>query len=545
MRKKFLAALLATSLVLTIAPVMPAGMGAVAVAEEKTELDCNAFLEAQTDGQEVTESGITITFKSTSYADAKENWNSPVVIAYTGDEAKFQGTGYKEYVVVRSDDWAWGPEGVGDKTTATWTSSGYNMTSNAGSAFDWAAWLAANKAGTDCKVHAVKKDGKITIEFTNGTLTSSTSFPVETGKKVYISLSGEKCKLSNIKTSGAETSNTQAPSASVTPGASSAPDASATPGTSVTPATSATPGAIATTAPTGTPSASTATELVCDAFLGAQTDGQEVTESGIAITFKNTSDTTAINNWETPVVIAYTGDEPKFQGAGYKEYVVVRSDNWAWGPEGVGDKTATTWASSGYSMTANIDGPDPYDFAAWLASNIAGTDCKVQAVKKDGKVFIEFTNGGITSTTSFPVAAGEKIYISLSGEKCKLTDIKTANFTGIGNTPSTPDPGTPDPGTPEDPGDDNIEDNEPEAPAKKSIKVSGIVAKANTKKITGKVSVSGAKVTVKVGNAKFKAAKVKGKKFTFNTSKLKKGTKIKIKATKKNYKTVTKNTKVK
>ncbi len=160
-------------------------------------------------------------------------------------------------------------------------------------------------------------------------------------------------------------------------------------------------------------------------------------------------------------------------------------------------------------------------------------------------MFIEFTNGGITSTTSFPVAAGEKIYISLSGEKCKLTDIKTANFTGIGNTPSTPDPGTPDPGTPEDPGDDNIEDNEPEAPAKKSIKVSGIVAKANTKKITGKVSVSGAKVTVKVGNAKFKAAKVKGKKFTFNTSKLKKGTKIKIKATKKNYKTVTKNTKVK
>lgn len=412
------------------------------------------------------------------------------------------------------------------------------MTSNTGNAFDWAAWLAANKAGADCKVHAVKKDGKVTVEFTNGTVTSKTTFPVDASKKVYISLSGEKCKLSNIKTSGAEAGNTAAPSSSAT--ASASPDTSAAPST---------PGAIATTAPT--PSAapdassapsSSATELVCDAFLGAQTDGKEVTESGIALTFKNTSDATAINNWETPVVIAYTGDEPKFQGAGYKEYVVVRSDNWAWGPEGVGDKTAPTWASSGYGMTANIDGPDPFDFVSWLAANVAGTDCKVQAVKKDGKVFIEFTNGGITSTTSFPVAAGEKIYISLSGEKCKLTDIKEASFTGIGDTPSTPDPGTP-----EDPGDDddNNEDNEPEAPAKKSMKVSGIVAKANTKKITGKVSVSGAKVTVKVGNAKFKAAKVKGKKFTFNTSKLKKGTKIKIKATKKNYKTVTKNAKVK
>ena len=58
-------------------------------------------------------------------------------------------------------------------------------------------------------------------------------------------------------------------------------------------------------------------------------------------------------------------------------------------------------------------------------------------------------------------------------------------------------------------------------------------------------TVKKAKVTVKVGKAKFKAAKVSGKKFTFATSELKKGTTVKVKVTKSGYKTVTKTVKVK
>ena len=52
---------------------------------------------------------------------------------------------------------------------------------------------------------------------------------------------------------------------------------------------------------------------------------------------------------------------------------------------------------------------------------------------------------------------------------------------------------------------------------------------------------SGEMVTgwLKVGKKKYKKAKVSGKKFTFKCAKLKKGTKVKIKVTKKNYKTLT------
>lgn len=80
---------------------------------------------------------------------------------------------------------------------------------------------------------------------------------------------------------------------------------------------------------------------------------------------------------------------------------------------------------------------------------------------------------------------------------------------------------------------------------KAPMKVKSVKAKKGTKKVTGTISVKGATVKVKVGKKAYKKAKVKGKKFTLKVAKLKKGTKIKVQATKKNYKTATKSVKVK
>lgn len=81
---------------------------------------------------------------------------------------------------------------------------------------------------------------------------------------------------------------------------------------------------------------------------------------------------------------------------------------------------------------------------------------------------------------------------------------------------------------------------------KKKMSVKKVIAKRNTKKITGVLSVSGTKVMVKVGSAKNKKAKVKGKKFTFKVSKkLKRKTKIVITVTKSKYYKVKKTVKVK
>lgn len=81
--------------------------------------------------------------------------------------------------------------------------------------------------------------------------------------------------------------------------------------------------------------------------------------------------------------------------------------------------------------------------------------------------------------------------------------------------------------------------------AKGTLKLSKVKAKKNKKKITGTVSQKKATVKIKIGKKKYKKAKVSGKKFTLKCAKLKKGTKVKIKVTKKNYKTLTKTYKVK
>lgn len=78
-----------------------------------------------------------------------------------------------------------------------------------------------------------------------------------------------------------------------------------------------------------------------------------------------------------------------------------------------------------------------------------------------------------------------------------------------------------------------------------SLKVKKVTAKKNAKKITGTVTVKKATVKVKVGKKAYKKAKVSGKNFTLKVAKLKKGTKVTVKATKTNYVTATKSVKVK
>ena len=82
--------------------------------------------------------------------------------------------------------------------------------------------------------------------------------------------------------------------------------------------------------------------------------------------------------------------------------------------------------------------------------------------------------------------------------------------------------------------------------AAKTLKLKGVKCIAGSKKITGKVSLSKAKVKIKVGSRAYKKAAVKGKKFTLRLGyKLRKNTKVTIKVTKKGCKGIVKQYKVK
>ena len=79
----------------------------------------------------------------------------------------------------------------------------------------------------------------------------------------------------------------------------------------------------------------------------------------------------------------------------------------------------------------------------------------------------------------------------------------------------------------------------------KKLKISAVKCKKGSRKIKGVVSVSKAKVKIKVGTKAYKKATIKGKKFTLKVSRLKKNTKIKIMVTKNGYKKLIKMYKVK
>ncbi len=534
-----------------------------------TELDCTGWWKAHTKGVEIGTDGVTVKFKNTTYNSATDNWHTPTYVLYTGDEPVVNGAGYTEYGVMRSDVHGW--DGAGKTGNTTWKAGTDPI--------DFAKWLADNKAGADYEVSAIRKENTVFMKINAGGLVTYAAIPVKEGKTSYLSLTGEQCKLENISKADYVSFEVPDELASVAP---EKPKPLA-PYPVVLPTPEPTP--VPTPAPTLPPADdenSEGIELECGTFWTAWTLGTEVTESGTAVTFKNTTNASATDNWNTPGIVAYSASEPKVNSDGYKEYVYIRADNWAWNP--AGDKESSSWTSSGYSMTNNMD--SSFDWGTWLAANKAGTDCKVQAIKTDGKIVIETTVAGLTTVTTFPVADGEKVYISLTGEKCKLTNIKTAAYTGISGitanpsaTPapsadpeaspapsatsgpdSTEAPGTTDPGTnpgDKDPGTNNPDSEKPsdsdkdnndkeDKETKKTMKVSDITAKAGKKKVTGKLSVKGTKVTVKIGSKKAKNAKVSGKKFTFTvSSKLKKGTKVTIKVTKSGYKAVTKTVKVK
>ncbi len=159
----------------------------------------------------------------------------------------------------------------------------------------WSDWLAANKAGVNCKVTASVKDGKATVVLENDGLISTTTVPVE--GDVYVALSGEQCKLTDIK------------------------------------------------------GIDGATELECGGFWSAHTPGVKLTESDTTVTFKSTTNADAKENWDTPVVVVFSASDGKVNGAEYKEYVVIRSDNYAWSGD-INTGNIEAWEAAGNKIAS-------------------------------------------------------------------------------------------------------------------------------------------------------------------------------------------------
>ncbi|MCI8752065.1 MAG: hypothetical protein HFH66_12035 [Lachnospiraceae bacterium] len=497
---------------------------------DDTVVDCPGWQTNFSKGYKVDGNGVSLTFDSKTYdVEGVANWFTPQVFVYTSDDGEVKGEGYGYLANFRSDAFVEMPEGANYSTTFRGVG-------------DWGLWLDANKSetGVKCAVSAVREDNKVIVKFSNNGIIGFLTIPeVPADKEVYIALTGGSCKLTNI-TPVTFTGIT------VPAGIATYPVILPTP----TPAPTLPPvDENATPAPTPLLEPET---LTGTAWWDGSQKGRDYTLKGegtldLYVTFDSTTDSNGYGAFNVELL------------SDGNKYITTGSDDNAWvAEEGTG--TVVDAANTGSTIVAGhvykisvkrtgydfsvvyYDLTDNKEYCSMEIKNTnQGIDVNVHIIAQVGKFIVSQAAPDVVTppTTATPAPSTDPAATPEPG----ITPAPGATATP-GTTPdpgTTVDPGTQTPGTTDTPEEPSKEDNK-----KKTMKVSDITAKTGKKKVTGNLSVKGTKVQVKVGNKKYKNAKVNGKKFTFTvSSKLKKGTKITIKVTKSGYKTVTKTVKVK
>lgn len=187
------------SSVLDVEPVEEAAIAPVVLKKPKVKqkkgdlpnLDCPGWWLAHTEGIPITEEPLHITYYSISYPEARENWNTPIVILFSALDKLVNGVIYTEYSVTRSDAYGWG-ENADTFTCEAQYADEWNS---------WEEWLEDNKKGVECTVTAVRDVNTIIVTQENCgvTVTTYMDIPIGTVLPVCLALSGELCSISNIR----------------------------------------------------------------------------------------------------------------------------------------------------------------------------------------------------------------------------------------------------------------------------------------------------------------------------------------------------------
>ncbi len=175
-------------------------------------------------------------------------------------------------------------------------------------------------------------------------------------------------------------------------------------------------------------------DMTINAFLSVVSKPVELKKNHTyTITFDSVS-ATAESNWETPAYAVYTSDEGAYNVGNWSELFLCRADIFGW-PGGVFDNNtgAATFPST-YTWATTA----PADWTAWLAECVAGTEGKITAKYDGSNVTVTYEIAGAKSIVTIPHSGNDAVYLSLTGEKTNITDIKVADeyvktITGTGD----------------------------------------------------------------------------------------------------------------
>lgn len=403
--RKFLVFFLSCVLALPLATLAPITANA-----EGTLPDVDAsgtFGTGRSPNIEVTDEQQTYTFISTTEENASYQWDTPAFLVYAGDG--------KELFAGRSDAYGW----VGDKNTNGSLPEGYKYLKDNDPA-DWSSWLAANKAGANCKITMRKVDDYVVVGFNNNGVTSIVTIPSSGTASVV--LTGEHCRLTNIMQSTDHVDLTSAIE-QISGGGS---------GNEVPPGTF---------------------ELVdtSSGFRYRESPHIAITATDQTYTFTSTTNANVSDNWATPIYFVLSESDA--------ELFVGRSDAYGWAL-GDPDGKSTNNLPEGYQYQPSFAAPY-VDWPSWVTANQNGVECKITMRQVGNYAVVGFYNNGVTSLAVIPNAGNASIV--LSGDRCKLTNITASDAhldlsAAVSLIPSEPEPDEPGP---EEPGPDQPEPDTP------------------------------------------------------------------------------------
>ncbi len=150
-----------------------------------------------------------------------------------------------------------------------------------------------------------------------------------------------------------------------------------------------------------------------DGWRSDTTMGVPVSER-LVLDFHTQSLPTARLVWHCPFISLYTSEDGNVNGAGYREFLLLRLDGENWESDAHAENVVYI------DHTRDFEG-----WNTWKDKNKQGMDCAVTIRREGSRVMIETENLGIAiySTTTIKDDV-DRIYVAITGDQCALTNIR-------------------------------------------------------------------------------------------------------------------------
>ncbi len=239
--------------------------------------------------------------------------------------------------------------------------------------------------GNRYKIEAVRNRDHVFIRVSNARNMFEVAIALpDTSRYVFLSLSGEKCELHNIKVDTDD---------------------------EITPADTLPRIAEEISYIKGCP-VGDIPNLEVDGPRLSSTDGIPVLD-GMTVTFHTMSYPTARLSWHCPYIYLFSSNDGRVDGEDFHEYQLIKLDGESWDSDDYADNIVDL------KQTEAFEG-----WNYWKDKNKEGLDVSVKIWTEEGNIMVETENLGISiHNVTKPRDGAQNVYVAITGDQCAITDI--------------------------------------------------------------------------------------------------------------------------